>query len=261
MPGLARCLLLLLLVFVPTAIATTDNSTGDPAPSDLEIAFGETTEVRLYTPQVEWRPGHDTVIWVDRSDASNSRLIEFDPSSGDRRMLLDDHRLVGMSDGRPGEAPLLDDPVWRPDGRAVLVNDGENPYLFDLEAGTLTLLETGAGAEMHARFSPDGLRIAWVRGNDLWVYDLALNTEIRLTHDGSETVFNGVFDWVYEEELADRDGRAFEWADKGSAIVWLRLDDGSIPVFHLIDLMDTHSRVTEQRYPNPGDPPPVRHST
>jgi len=256
MPGLARCLLLLLLVFVPTAIATTDESSDSPAPSDLESAFGETAEVHLYSPRVEWRPGHDTVIWVDRSDASNSRLIEFNPSSGDRRMLLDDHRLVALSGDRPGEAPLLDDPVWRPDGRAILVNDGENPYLLDLDAETLTILETGAGVEMHARFSPDGMRIAWVRGNDLWVYDLGLNTEIRLTHDGSETVFNGVFDWVYEEELADRDGRAFEWADEGSAIVWLRLDDGSIPVFHLIDLMDTHSKVEEQRYPNPGDPSP-----
>jgi dipeptidyl-peptidase-4 len=256
MPGLARCLLPLLLVLVPTAIETTEASSADSAPSDLEIAFGETAEVHLYTPRVEWRPGHDTVIWVDQTDATNSRLMEFDPSSGDRRVLVDNHGLVSMSGDRQEEATLLDEPVWRPDGRAVLVNDGEDPYLFDLETGTLTLLETGAGAESHARFSPDGRRIAWVRGNDLWVYDLGLNTEIRLSHDGSDTIFNGVFDWVYEEELANRSGRAFEWADDGSAIVWLRLDDTEIPVFYLLDLMETHSRVTEQRYPKPGDPPP-----
>ncbi len=38
----------------------------------------------------------------------------------------------------------------------------------------------------------------------------------------------------------------------GEAIVWLRLDDGEIPVFHLVDLMETHSKITRQRYPKPG---------
>lgn len=256
MPGPVRCLVSLLFAFAPAVIATTDRSTGDPAPSDLELAFGEIAETRLDTPRVEWRPGHDTVIWVDRSDPSNPRLMEFDPSTGDRRTLVDTLHLESMARDLPGGTPLLDDPVWRPDGRAVLVNDGEDPSLFDLEAGTLTLLETGAGAEKHARFSPDGLRIAWVRGNDLWVYDLGRKTETRLSHDGSETIFNGVFDWVYEEELADRNGRAFEWADDGSAIVWLRLDDTEVPVFHLLDLMETHSRLTGQRYPKSGDPSP-----
>jgi len=256
MSGLTRSLFLFFLFCLASTISTAGQGTGDPTPSDLEIAFGDSAEVHLYTPRVEWRPGHETVIWIDRSDAANSRLMEFDPSTGYRRLLLDDHRLIALSSDRSGEAPLLDDPVWRPDGQAILISDGESPCLFDFESGVLKVLEAGAGVEKHPRFSPDGRRIAWVRDNDLWVYNLGLKREIRLSHDGSETVFNGVFDWVYEEELADRNGRAFVWADDGSAIAWLRLDDTEIPVFHLLDLMDTHSRVTEQRYPKPGDPPP-----
>ncbi len=172
-------------------------------------------------------------------------------------MLVDDHRLDAVWGDRTGDAPTLEDPVWRPDGTAILVNSSEDPVLFDFAAGTLTNLDAGAGDELHAQFSPNGRRIAWVRDNNLWVWDFELDTEVGLTDDGSETVFNGVFDWVYQEELAGRDGRAFEWAVDGSAIVWLRLDDGEIPVFHLVDLMDTHSKVTRQRYPNPGDPSPI----
>ena len=251
-----RLLLLIAILGSPSLGLVADDHGGGIDTADLESLFGEKAAAHLYTPLVEWRPGHETVIWVDRSDESNSQLMEFDPVSGDRRMLLDDKRLAAVWGDRPGEAPLLEDTVWQPDGTALLVNNTEDPLLFDLEAGTLTTLNTGAGVEMHPRFSPDGRRIAWVRDNNLWVYDLALNLEIRLSHDGSETVFNGVFDWVYEEELAGRDGRAFEWASDGSAIVWLRLDDGEIPIHHLIDLMETHSGVTEQRYPKPGDPSP-----
>jgi len=108
--------------------------------------------------------------------------------------------------------------------------------------------------------SPDGTRLALTvddEAPDLWVYDLETGTEIRRSHGGSDTVFNGVFDWVYTEELAHRSGRAYEWSDDGEELLWLRLDDSRIPVFHLVDLMDTHSRLTEQRYPKPGDPMPV----
>lgn len=256
MPGPARFLLVLILVCLASITGTAREHAESPTPSNLEIVFGENAETHLYTPKVEWRPGYETVVWIDRSDAANSQLMEFDPVSGDRRMLLDDHRLIALWGDRPGAAPTLEDPVWRPDGRSILISDGDNPHLFDLQEGTMTMLGTGPGVETHSRFSPDGSRIAWVRGNDLWVYEFGAEEETRLSHDGSDTVFNGVFDWVYGEELAGREGRAFEWAPDGSAIVWLRLDDGRIPVFHLVDLMETHSRVTEQRYPKPGDPSP-----
>ena len=256
MTALTRILLLVASLGFLSLGSVAGEPGGDNDTRDLENLFGDEAAARLYSPRVEWRPGRETVVWVDRSDDTNSRLMEFDPVSGDRRILLDDHRLVAIWGDRPGEAPTLEDPVWQPDGAALLISNTEEPSLFDFGAGTLTVLDTGTGVELHARFSPDGHRIAWVRDNDLWVYDLGLNTEIRLSHDGSNTVFNGVLDWVYEEELAGRDGRAFEWAADGSAIVWLRLDDGEIPIFHLVDLMETHSQVTEQRYPKPGDPSP-----
>ena len=54
---------------------------------------------------------------------------------------------------------------------------------------------------MFAKFSPDGGRVAYVRENNLYVEDLATARITPLTTDGSRTLINGTFDWVYEEEL------------------------------------------------------------
>jgi len=246
-----RCLIVAILVSPPFAAHALETGA-----SDLETLFGKEAVTGLAAPRVEWRPGRETVVWIDRTDAENSVLVEFDPADATVRKILDDAALATVWGDRTGAAPVLGDPVWRPDGGALLLGDTEDRFLYDFSAGSLTRLNAGEGTELSARFAPDGRRIAWVRDNDVWVYDLEAKTEIRLSDDGSETVFNGVLDWVYEEELAGRHGRAFEWSDDGSAIVWLRLDDGEIPVYHLVDLLDTHSRVTEQRYPVPGDPSP-----
>lgn len=245
-----------ILLFAILAAAPVCAHSLETRSSDLEMIFGEEAAAGLATPRVEWRPGCETVVWVDRSDDENSVLVEFDPVTGSDRELLDDTGLATAWGDRPGEIPTLADVVWRPDGAALLVGNAEDPFLFDFGTGTLTKLNAGAGAELHVGFSPDGRRIAWVRDNDLWVYDLVSKSEIRLSDDGSETVLNGVFDWVYTEELAGRDGRAYGWSEDGSAIVWLRLDDSELPVYHLVDVLETHSRITEQRYPTPGDPSP-----
>ena len=63
---------------------------------------------------------------------------------------------------------------------------------------------------MFATFSPDGRRIAFVHKNNLYVQDLLDLGITPLTKDGSDTLINGTFDWVYEEELYLRNG--FRWS-------------------------------------------------
>ena len=43
-----------------------------------------------------------------------------------------------------------------------------------------------------------------------------------MTTDGTDKIINGTFDWVYEEELAARDG--FRWSPDGKSISFWRVD-------------------------------------
>ena len=65
-------------------------------------------------------------------------------------------------------------------------------------------LTKAPGRKELATFSPDGQFVALVRDGNLYVIDVATQTERALTTDGSGDVSNGKADWVYCEEIFDR---------------------------------------------------------
>ena len=67
-----------------------------------------------------------------------------------------------------------------------------------------------AGAKL-AFDSPDKKHVAFVRGYNLWVYDVATKKERQITKDGSAEVYNGELDWVYQEELYGRGNYRGHW--------------------------------------------------
>ena len=159
-----------------------------------------------------WLDGGARFAWVRKGDddASASELWVAEAASGRKRLVLSTTRLALPEErGKPARPPTLDGHRWSPDGRAVLVTGGEDLWLVDAASGRLDRLTRGPEKEEFPTFSPDGKRVAFVRGNDLHAIELAGRAETRLTRGGSETVHNGKLDWVYEEELAGREGRRY----------------------------------------------------
>ena len=104
---------------------------------------------------------------------------------------------------------------------------------------------------MFAKFSPDGRRVAYVREHNLYVEDVATPHITQLTSDGSTTLINGTFDWVYEEELNLRDG--FRWSPDGQQIAYWQLDASGVRDYDLIDDTDSlYSFVKPVQYPKAG---------
>jgi dipeptidyl-peptidase-4 len=85
--------------------------------------------------------------------------------------------------------------VWRQNTRGDF-------WALELATWRLTKLG-GSDAKpstlMFAKFSPDGNRVAYVRENNLYVQNLGDGRITQLTRDGSRTIINGTFDWVYED--------------------------------------------------------------
>jgi dipeptidyl aminopeptidase len=66
--------------------------------------------------------------------------------------------------------------------------------------------------------------------NEIYVTDLENHT--RITFDGSNTVFNGVPDWVYEEEVFGTDFTMW-WSPDSTHLAYLRFNETAVHEFHL----------------------------
>ncbi|MHC5062189.1 MAG: S9 family peptidase, partial [Planctomycetota bacterium] len=118
------------------------------------------------------------------------------------------------------------------------------------------LQKLGAHADpatlMFAKFSPRGDRVAYVCKNNIYVEDLKDSHTTQLTSDGSETIINGTFDWVYEEEFSLRDG--FRWSPDGAFIAYWQLDSSGVKEYYLINNTDSlYPKITAVPYPKVGE--------
>ena len=187
-------------------------------------------------------------------------IVRYDATTGMRSILVAGARLTP-----PGRtSPLsIDDYVWSSDGRQLLLftntrrvwrqNTRGDYWVFNVATGALRQVGRDApeSSLMFAKFSPDGTRVAYVRGNNIYVERLDDGGVTQLTRDGSETTINGTSDWVYEEELGVRDG--FRWSPDGTRIAYWQFDSTGVEIFTLINNTDTLYPVTTRiPYPKAG---------
>lgn len=106
-----------------------------------------------------------------------------------------------------------------------------NYFIYDIEGQTFTPLSKN-GMQQLATFSPDGLRIAFVRDNNLFITDLKTGIETQITIDGKfNEIINGAPDWVYEEEFGF--SKAFDWSPDSQNLAFMRFDERGVRMFNM----------------------------
>jgi dipeptidyl-peptidase-4 len=212
--------------------------------------------------------------WVDNGagyttvepspDGKGQDLVRYDAERGRREVVVPAARMVP-----PGaDGPLqIEEYAWSPDQSRLLLFTNSRPvwrlntrgdyWLLDRAGGRLRKLG-GADAKpsslMFAKFSPDGTRIGYVRENNLYVEDLTTGAVTALTTDGSRTMINGTFDWVYEEELMNYYADGWRWSPDGRAIAFWQLNADRVRDFVLVNNTDSiYSFTIPVQYPKAGE--------
>ncbi|HEU4682586.1 MAG TPA: S9 family peptidase [Gemmatimonadales bacterium] len=191
-------------------------------------------------------------------------LVRYDSERGAREVLVAARQFIPQGDSLPLQ---VEDYAWSPDTKALLIFTKTQPVWRQNTRGDYWTLERATGrlrklggpnakpsTLMFAKFSPDGRRVAYVRENNLYVEDLASGTITPLTTDGSRTVINGTFDWVYEEELMNYYADGWRWSPDGRSIAYWQLNADQVKDFALINNTDSlYSQVKPVQYPKAGE--------
>ena len=103
-------------------------------------------------------------------------------------------------------------------------------YVYDIATKKLTLISENKIQE--PTFSPNGLQVAYVFENNIYIKNLRNDAVSQVTTDGEKNkLINGIADWVYEEEFTFV--RAFEWNKTGTHLAYIKFDETNVPEFSM----------------------------
>jgi dipeptidyl-peptidase-4 len=167
---------------------------------------------------------------------NNSKIVKYSYKTGNEVAVVFD--IAEITD-----APIksFSDYEFSPDETKVLLTTDVQPiyrhsftatnYVWNFVTEEFKPLSE-KGAQQVATFSPDGDRVAFVRGNNIFIKNLKFGTENQVTYDGEKNkIINGIPDWVYEEEFGYN--KAMWWSPDNKFLAFVRFDETQVPDFSM----------------------------
>ena len=135
-------------------------------------------------------------------------------------------------------------------------------YLVDTQKGNART-QIGDVPVRDAMMSPNGKYVVYAKAdNNLYIYKVDFKTEVAITNDANTEIFNGISDWLYEEEFGTTG--LFAFSPDNKQVAFVRLDETEVPTFswqtYLADDEDQLSnkglypQLHSLRYPKAGTP-------
>jgi dipeptidyl-peptidase 4 len=246
--------LIALVVCLPFAVGAQEKQRF----SSLDEAFraGAILRGRQGPSNVNWIEGGRRFSYTDRDPRIGTPVIRaYDPPTGKDTVLFSTAGLTFPGTTQPF---TYDGFQWTQDSRHLVFQTNFRPiyrrsgisdfYIYSLADHSMQLATKGART---GELSPNGAILGFERGGDMYVTNVSTHTEKRLTRDSSEHVFNGHFDWVYEEEFGM--AQAWKWSPDSRYIAYWQLNDSAEPEIQLSDYSGLHQDWEKIRIPQVGD--------
>ena len=168
-------------------------------------------------------------------------LSDYLLSNDGRKILVNDHLL--SNDKKRLLVFTNKEQIYRRSSKSIV-------YLHDIIAKKTKKLDNEK--IMNATFSPDGSKIAYVKNNNLYLYDVAAKSARAITTDGKwNFIINGNCDWVYEEEFGFT--RAYQWSPKGNFLAYYRFDETNVKEYEFTQFDSSHNKQYSYKYPKAGE--------
>ena len=125
-------------------------------------------------------------------------------------------------------------------------------FLYDLTTKKLEALDADHAPQTLAEYSPDGKKVSFIHGNDIFIKDLVSGKVSKVTADGKRNkIINGTTDWVYEEEFAIT--KAYGWSPDSKYLAFLKFDEREVPEFQMAMYGELYPEQYKYKYPKAGE--------
>ena len=129
-------------------------------------------------------------------------------------------------------------------------------YLVDTQKNTRIKLSEQPVRD--AVISPNGKYVVYAKAdNNLYIYKVDFKTEVAITNDANSDIFNGISDWLYEEEFGVTG--LFAFSPDSKMLAFVRLDETDVPTFEWQTYLDErqearlYPELHSLRYPKAGE--------
>jgi dipeptidyl-peptidase-4 len=189
-------------------------------------------------------------------DGKTKNIYREKITDGERTVVIDGKSLVihlgnepipitGFQATEDGQYFLIKGPSKQADFLYVSPPKEASHYLYDTLKNVLRPLSGIAGAQQHAKLSPDGRKICFIRDGNLFMVDLISGIETQLTFDGNKDILNGV------NKGSEADG--WHWSPDSKHIAFIRVDQTAVQAIPLLDYLTPYPKIHWVKYPKAGE--------
>ena len=206
---------------------------------------------------INWIDGGDRFSYI-ASDKATPEIRSYDPKTQRDELIFKAEGVKFPSQEKAFEYTSFQ---WSKDSKYILFQTNFRPvwrrsgisdfYFYSVKDKSLKLVAKDAQT---AELSPDGTKVGYERGGNLYVFDFATQKETQLTFDAKDYFYNGRFGWAYEEEFGL--AQAWIWSPDSKYIAFWQSDEREVPIFQMTDYSGQHPEYVKVPYPKVGDTNP-----
>uniref|UniRef100_A0AAY5JWT6 Dipeptidyl peptidase like 10 n=1 Tax=Esox lucius TaxID=8010 RepID=A0AAY5JWT6_ESOLU len=246
----AVCSLITMSVFVLTPVPGAANSR-------LTVWDLFKPEFAVHDPKARWI-GDAEVLYRNR----DGHVIKFNFALNETDIILRNSTFVAFKVAKYSLSPDMKYVLFAYDVKQVYRHSYTASYIVynihTREVWELNPPEVQNAVLQHASWGVQGQQLIYIFENNIYYQSDVRSNSLRITSSGEERViFNGIADWLYEEEILHSHITHW-WSPDGERLAFLMINDTLVPNMFLPQFTgSTYPKSQEYPYPKAGQPNPV----
>ncbi|XP_040004697.1 inactive dipeptidyl peptidase 10-like [Xiphias gladius] len=251
--GISLLVILAVLSFIGLAIVLlSKDDGGKPFGSQLTLDDLFQRSFQIHDPDAKWISGEEIIFrsW-------NGEILKISTHSNETELLLKNTTFATFKASKFAVSPDLNFVLLGYDVKQVYQHSFLASYLiynlYTREVRELNPPEVSDSVLQFASWGVHGQQLIYIFENNIYYQTDVQSSSWRLTSSGQEgIVFNGIADWLYEEEVLHTQA-AHWWAPDGSRLAYLTINDSLVPNMLLPRFTGSlYPRGKEYPYPKMG---------